>query len=125
MKTKPWAIMLIVFSTLFTASGQLLFKMGAERLPTNIFDIAGYLADWPLVLGLVFYAAAFGMLILALRAGELSVLYPFISLGFVWVTAVSVFFLNEPLTLAKAGGILLIFAGVSCIGWGSKSSGQQ
>ena len=117
--------MLIVFSTLFTASGQLLFKMGAERLPTNIFDIAGYLADWPLVLGLVFYAAAFGMLILALRAGELSVLYPFISLGFVWVTAVSVFFLNEPLTLAKAGGILLIFAGVSCIGWGSKSSGQQ
>ncbi|MEK6968369.1 MAG: EamA family transporter [Nanoarchaeota archaeon] len=124
METKPLAILIVIISTFFTATGQFLFKMGAERLPQNLFDIVAYLSNWQLMLGLVFYGVAFGMIITALRAGELSVLYPFISLGFVWVTAVSVLLLNEPFTISKGGGILLIFLGVSCIGWGSRASAQ-
>ncbi len=122
MATKPWAIGLILISTFFTATGQFFFKLGAELLPANLFDVGALLSNWQLEVGLVFYAVAFALLILALRGGELSVLYPFVSLGFVWVTAVSVFILGEPFSALKALGICAIIIGVSCIGWGSRES---
>ena len=88
-----------------------------QILPLNIPLLA---SNWPLMVGLVLYAIAAAMFIIALRSGELSEIYPFISLGFVWVTLVSVFLLKEPFTLAKGAGIAFILAGVSFIGWGSK-----
>lgn len=124
MQTKPRAIVTVIFSTLITATGQFFFKMGAERLPSDLFDIKAYMPNWPLALGIILYAIAFGLLILALRDGELSVLYPFISLGFVWVALVSFLILKEPFSFAKLGGIALIMFGVSFVGWGSKESAQ-
>ncbi len=120
MSTRPWAIALVIFSTILTASGQFFFKLGADMLPDNLFDFYAVISDWPLFVGLMLYGVAMLLLIISLRGGELSVIYPFISLGFVWVTAVSIFFLNEPATFSKLFGISLILFGVSSIGWGSQ-----
>jgi len=60
------------------------------------------------------------MMVYALRHGEMSVLYPLISLGFVWVAILSVLIFHEGLSPMKAGGIAMIVAGVAVLGRGSK-----
>jgi drug/metabolite transporter (DMT)-like permease len=52
----------------------------------------------------------------ALKHGDLSVLYPFIALGFIWVAAIGVFVLHEQPSTTQFLGTLLIIGGVSLIG---------
>jgi undecaprenyl phosphate-alpha-L-ara4N flippase subunit ArnE len=59
-----------------------------------------------------------GLLILALRDGELSLLNPVISLTYVWVTILSVLVFNEALNVYKVCGIAVICAGVALLGKG-------
>ena len=58
--------------------------------------------------------------VLALREGELSVLYPIIALTYVWVTLVSYIRLHEPPNIYKNVGVMAIIAGVIVIGRGAK-----
>ena len=60
------------------------------------------------------------VLILALRRGELSVLYPVIALTFVWVTIASVIVFHEQMNAPKLAGIAIIIAGVAVLGRGGK-----
>jgi len=62
------------------------------------------------------YGLATLIYIPALRGGDLSVLYPIISLSFVAVSLLSVWLLKERMNLLKWIGIVLIIAGVSLIG---------
>ena len=55
----------------------------------------------------------------ALRGGDLSILYPFVSLSYIWVALLSVRFLGEKMNKYKWIGIALIILGVSFIGIGS------
>ena len=59
------------------------------------------------------------MLVIALKYGELSVLYPIISTGFVWVSFLSVYFFNEFMNFEKWLGIIAIIIGISFIGMGN------
>ena len=55
-------------------------------------------------------------MILALRHGELSVLYPLISLSYVWVAILSVLIFHETMTPIRIAGILTIIGGVATLG---------
>ena len=112
------AIILVVFCTLFTSIGQLLWKVGANRLQLDFFSL---ITNYPLILGFVSYAIGTVLLLMALKLGELSVLYPFISLSFIWVGMFSIAFLGEVMTNLKWASIILIIIGVSLIGIGSKN----
>ncbi|MFH1850486.1 MAG: hypothetical protein ABH879_10000 [archaeon] len=118
MKTKAWAIMLIVSCTIFSSAGQYFFKAGAAKL---VFDLAGLITNYNIMLGFLLYGIACAGMIIALKNGELSVLYPFVSLSFVWVSAVSVYVLGETLTAANWGGVAVIIAGVSLLGYGARN----
>ena len=61
------------------------------------------------------------MVVLALRGGQLSVLYPIIALTYVWVTILSPMFFKDDINASKIIGLALIIAGVSFIGAGSRS----
>ena len=111
------AIILVVFCTIFTSIGQLLLKIGANRLQLDFFSL---ITNYPLILGFVSYAIGTVLLIMALKLGELSVLYPFISLGFIWVSILSIAFLEEIMTGGKWLAIILIILGVSLIGRGGR-----
>lgn len=67
-------------------------------------------------MGIIFYALSAIIFIPALKGGELSVLYPFIALAYVWVAFLSKWILKEEVTSMKWIGILLILVGVSLIG---------
>jgi len=61
------------------------------------------------------------LLVLALRNGQLSVLYPIIALTYVWVAILSPMFFDDVLNAPKIAGVAFIVAGVSFIGFGSRS----
>jgi drug/metabolite transporter (DMT)-like permease len=109
-------ILIMLICTLFTAAGQLFFKYGSESFKWNIIEL---ITNYNLILGFVLYGIGALLLIIALRFGELSVIYPFVSLTFIWVTVISFWFLGEQINNFKIGAVIFIVLGVSLIAWGS------
>lgn len=106
----------IVICTLFTAMGQLFFKQGANNLEGSLLSL---ITNYNLLLGFLFYAMGAFLFIFALRFGDLSVIYPFVSLTFIWVTFLAFWILKETLTPFKIGAIIFIVSGVTLIARGS------
>ena len=69
--------------------------------------------------GLALYGLGAALMVLALRHGELSVLYPLISLSYVWVAILSVVVFGEIMNVYKIAGICAIMAGVGVLGSGA------
>ena len=109
------AIFLIVLFTLIAAIAQPLFKIGANDLAANL-TVGGLLTDFPLIGGLTLYGFGSILMIWALRNGELSVLYPLISLSYVWVAILSVVIFHDRMSGLRISGIATIIAGVSLLG---------
>jgi drug/metabolite transporter (DMT)-like permease len=102
------------------AVAQLLIKTGANRLghADLLGTVIGILTIPPLFAGYCLYAIFAVMMVYSLRHGELSVLYPLISLGFVWVAILSVLVLHEAMNPMKGVGIAIIVGGVAVLGRG-------
>lgn len=115
MATKMWAVGLLFVCTILTSSAQIFYKFGSAKLPLLFFN-------WPLIIGLGLYATGAVILVIALKGGEVSVLFPIIATSYIWVSLLSVYFFNEQLNIYKGIGILLIVIGISIIGWGSKKT---
>ena len=118
MSWVTWA--LILSGVGLNASAQLLLKVATRPLAhvTGIdFESLRY-SVWTLGIsihfwaGMVCYAASVCVWIAALSKAPVSTAYPMLSLGYVVVTAVSVLWLGETLSLPKVLGIALICAGV-------------
>jgi uncharacterized membrane protein len=60
-------------------------------------------------------------LVLALRRGQLSILYPIISLTYVWVALLSMLIFKETLNTYKAIGLAVVVAGVAVLGRDSRT----
>ena len=60
------------------------------------------------------------MMVIALRGGDLSVLYPLIALSYVWVSILSQFILHDNMNFLKWAGVVSIIVGVSFIGMGGR-----
>jgi len=76
------------------------------------------ITNLPLMIGYSLYGISTLLLILALRKGELSVLYPIISLTYVWVTLLSITVFKESVNGFKAVGLAIIVIGVAVLGYG-------
>ena len=57
---------------------------------------------------------------LGLRGGQLSVLYPIVSLGYVFTLVWAKLFFGEPFTRFKIAGLGLILVGVFLVGLGGR-----
>lgn len=115
--TKTWAIFAVLFSTILNSFAQVFYKYGANRLS---FSVTALLTNYPLMIGLAIYGISAIMLLIALRGGELSVLYPLIATGYIWVSFLSVYFFSEIMNIYKWSGVLMVIIGVSLIGLGSR-----
>jgi multidrug transporter EmrE-like cation transporter len=117
METKAWAIMFVVVCTLLTSTAQIFYKLGADKLEFRFIKI---ITNYYLIGGLAIYGIAVVILLIALKGGELSVLYPIIATSYIWVSLLSVYFFNEVMNLYKWVGISLIIGGIVLINLGSK-----
>jgi undecaprenyl phosphate-alpha-L-ara4N flippase subunit ArnE len=104
--------------TILGAAAQMFFKAGLKVMPHP--SVLGVLTNWPLLAGLSCYGLSTLLLVLALRKGELSLLYPVISLTYAWVMILSVMLLNEQLNSFKIAGLATIIFGVCLLGRGPK-----
>ncbi len=110
--------MLLVFVASFIGSfGAVFLKSGAEKLRNGWL----YLFHWRLACGVALFLLSSYFFVLGIRPpGELSVLYPMVSLGYIWTLLWSHLFFKEPLTRTKFVGLGLIIAGVFFVGLGSQ-----
>lgn len=113
-----------VFGTiLFTVYGQLIIKWQvniAGELPASVSGKTWYLFHLllnPWVISSLFAAFLAALCWMsAMTKLELSYAYPFMSLSFVLVFILSLFFFHESFTMIKLLGMLLIISGVIVLG---------
>ncbi len=118
---KRKALWMVVAFTLLASVAQVLIKTGANALnqippgtmanvafgslqfPISAIILAG-VTSIPLIAGLCLYGIGAVMMVLALQHGELSVLYPVISLSYVWVAILSVLIFHEHMNVFRLAG---------------------
>jgi drug/metabolite transporter (DMT)-like permease len=109
------SILLVILFTALSAPAQYLIKIGANRIGPHpaLMDL---LTSSTLLGGLAMYGVGAMLMVLALKHGELSVLYPMISLSYVWVAIIAALALHEEMNAAKMAGIIVIMMGVTVLG---------
>lgn len=117
------AVFIVLACTLMVGAAQVLIKLGANRLGDAglMGTLIGILTIPQLFAGYFLYGIFAVLLIHALRHGELSILYPLIALGYVWVSILSVLVFHETMNGMKITGVAIIIAGVAVLGWGSRN----
>lgn len=100
--------------TLTGAAAQIFMKMGASKISHP--SIGQIITNVPLIVGYSLYGINTLLLALALRKAPLSLLYPIISLTYVWVTILSLLIFKENLNAFKVGGLCIVITGVAILG---------
>lgn len=115
MKTPLHSILLVFLAAFIGSFGAVYLKFGAGRLHR---DLKTLLFNWRLAVGVALYLLSFVFYYLGLRDGELSILYPMVSLGYIWTLLWSKLFFSEPISRRKVGGLALIIAGIVLLNFG-------
>ena len=116
--TTPFSSMLLVLGASFIGSfGALSLKAGADRLPPGVSQV---FLSWRIGLGVVLFLLSSVLFVWGLKHGSLTVLYPLVSLGYVWTLFWSRLFFHEPFNRSKLLGLLFILIGVFFIGLGNR-----
>jgi drug/metabolite transporter (DMT)-like permease len=117
MKTKLWAIGLVIICTLFTSTAQIMLKFAADSL---VFEPLLLLTNWWLWGGVIGYGLGALLLLFALKGGEVVTLYPILTTSYVWVTLSSGYFFNEIIGMGRWIGVTLIVTGIIFVAYQKK-----
>jgi len=118
MPTRRHPVGLVFCCTILGAAAQILMKTGANHMAHP--GLLGMATNLPLMGGYCVYGISTLLLVLALKDGELSLLYPVIALTYVWVTVLSFLIFHDDINPWKLLGILLIVTGVGVLGMGGR-----
>lgn len=77
------------------------------------------LTNYWLGVGVVLYLLSSVFYMMGVAQGQLTVLYPMVSLGYIWAIVWARIFFKEPFTRAKIGGLAMIICGVALINLGN------
>jgi undecaprenyl phosphate-alpha-L-ara4N flippase subunit ArnE len=108
------SMVLVLFASVLGSIGAVFLKLGAARL-SNIWA----LLDWRLAIGVGLYLASSVFYGLGIKNGQISVLYPMVSLGYIWTLGWGRLIFNERFTSQKLKGLGFILLGVVCVALGS------
>lgn len=109
-----YSVLLVVIGTLIGALGALVLKKGTDKYSLKKLLLSAYL--WG---GLFLYGLSTILYVVALRNENLSVLYPLVSVSYIWTTLFGVKLLKEKMNFWKYLGLSGIILGVVLIGLGS------
>jgi undecaprenyl phosphate-alpha-L-ara4N flippase subunit ArnE len=109
----------VIVGSVIGSFGAVFLKLGAERLHMNLRSLA---ANWRLALGVVFYLLSSVFYTIGVKHGELSVLYPLVSVGSIWTLLWSKLFLKEMLTRPKFVAVGMILTGCVLLGIGGSKN---
>ena len=110
------SMLLVFLASVVGSFGAVFLKMGALRLNKSVLSFV----NSRLVLGVGLYLGSSIVYAMGLRGGQLSVLYPIVSLGYVFTLVWAKLFFGEPFTRFKIAGLGLILVGVFLVGLGGR-----
>jgi len=108
------SMLLVFIGGVVGSFGAVFLKLGADRLNKSIWSFL----DVRLAAGVALYLGSTVFYILGIKGGQLSVLYPMVSLGYIWTLLWSRLFFKEAFSKQKLAGLCLILAGVVFVGLG-------
>jgi len=117
MKTKWWAVLLVILCTFCTSLAAIFNKFAANKISPTL---EGTLFNYYIYIALFLLGTGFVLLMIALRGGDVTVLYPIIATSFIWVCILAFFIFKEPFTFQKIYGIVMIISGIIFIKYGDK-----
>ncbi len=109
-------MLLVLMASFIGSFGAVFLKLGAERLRYGLRHIV----SWQAFTGVVLFLISSGFFYKGIKIGELSVLYPMLSLGYVWTLLWSRLFFREPVTAPKFLALGLILSGIVLINLGAR-----
>jgi drug/metabolite transporter (DMT)-like permease len=113
--TPVQSMVLVGIASFVGSFGALYLKTGAAKLNLGLRYL---ILNGRLLLGVTLFVTSSLAYVVGIRHGELSVLYPLVSLGYIWTLLWSALFLKERITRNKLFGLLLIVLGIVLIGIG-------
>jgi multidrug transporter EmrE-like cation transporter len=116
-RTPLSSILLVLMASVIGSFGAVFLKMGSAHLKRGF----RYIVNWQLAFGIFLFLASSIPFLIGVKHGELSVLYPMVSLSYFCTMFWSRLFFGEPITRAKLGALALILAGLVCIGVGGRT----
>jgi multidrug transporter EmrE-like cation transporter len=120
MRINYKSIALVILASVLATVAQILFKFASQKLSLSFF---GLITNYELIVGFIIYALVAFIFVLALKGGELTILYPILAMNYVWTAIASpLFFPSDSLTVLKTIGIFIIILGVGSIGRGMSSN---
>lgn len=109
------SMLLVFLASVVGSFGAVFLKLGAARIGKSVLTFA----NSRLIFGVALYLGSSLIYAMGIRGGQLSVLYPLVSLGYVFTLVWSKIFFDEPITRYKVAGLTLILAGVFLVGMGA------
>lgn len=110
---------IVIISVLFNTVAQLLLKFGLKNFGDFTLDFAhigklitSIFTNWYLFGGMCCFVGSVLLWLVVLTKLPVSIAYPMGSLGYLFTLVFAYFLLNEPITMLKIIGILLICGGV-------------
>lgn len=121
MHTAPIAtpissIVFVLLSSFIGSFGAVFLKLGAEHMQGGL---ARLIRNYWLGIGIGLYLLGSVFYAMGVAQGQLTVLYPMISIGYIWAIVWARIFFKEPFTIAKIGGLVMIVFGVALINFGN------
>ena len=107
--------MLILFSIGLAAVGQIILKIGMDKLGQIGFSLEQLISTFtnPIVLGgLFFYGVSLILWLIVLSREQLSFVYPMVALSYVVTTVLARLILKEDVPALRWFGLLVIMAGI-------------
>jgi len=108
---------LVVTGSVIGSFGAVFLKFGALALGKHW---STWIFNWRLVIGVGAYLLSSVFFVMGVSRGELSVLYPMVSLGYICTLMWSRIFFKERLTSSKFAGVGLILVGIVLLGLGNR-----
>ncbi|MBV9085767.1 MAG: hypothetical protein JOZ62_24090 [Acidobacteriaceae bacterium] len=110
------SIVLVLFASFIGSFGAVFLKLGAEHLKGSL---ARLLTNYWLATGIALYLLSSVFYMMGVAQGQLTVLYPMVSLGYLWAIVWARLFFKESFTMAKIAGLTMIIVGVALINLGN------
>jgi drug/metabolite transporter (DMT)-like permease len=109
------SMLLVLGASVVGSFGAVFLKFGAAKVTRNPLSFL----NPQLALGVTLYLGSSVFYFLAIRGGQLSILYPLVSLGYIWTMVWARIFFKESFTRQKIMGLGLILIGVVLVGMGA------
>src|SRR5580698_5034995 len=109
------SILLVLSASLIGSMGMVFLKKASAHLHKSFLHIISLNS----AIGVTLFVISSFVYLTGIRNGQLSVLYPMVSLSYVWAMFWARLVFNEPLTKQKFAGLGLVLVGVFFLGLGS------